>query len=186
MWGTPYNSHDTLVTNHHDGLIETIDVLLYPHECAAVIERADEHGWKRSAPSGGGHGRTGREDPRTNYFSVFSDDALAAVLWSRVKPHLKEDLAHIPFNTYLSTKTRGAEWRPVGVVEKMRIYRYEPGQQFPEHVDYKTGRNIVRGGKVRCGVTMACACLWCAVRLKCYHGRLSADLNHRSIDSRVS
>ena len=35
-----------------------------------IIERAEKKGWNKSSPSGGGHGRTGKEDPRTNKFCV--------------------------------------------------------------------------------------------------------------------
>lgn len=62
---------------------------------------------------------------------------------------MQPDLQHIPRNTYISSETKGEEWTPIGVMEKMRIYKYEPGQEFPEHVDYKSGRDVVRGGCVR-------------------------------------
>ena len=52
-------------------LIITLDGCLSADECDALVARANGKGWNRSAPSGGGHGRTGREDARTNEFCVF-------------------------------------------------------------------------------------------------------------------
>lgn len=131
----------------HGELLVTLDPLLRPDECAGLIARGDAAGWKKSSVSGGGHGRTGREDARTNEFCVLHDTQFAQLLWERVRAHVLPDLTHIPFNTYLNTETRGKEWSAVGVVDKLRLYKYSPGEEFPEHVDYKTGRDIVRGGK---------------------------------------
>jgi hypothetical protein len=125
-------------------LLVTLDNLLTHDECRALIHRADQRGWSTSPPGGGGNGRTGREDARTNDFAVLSDPELARLLWTRVAAFVPSDLSHIPFNTYLNSSTRGTEWTPVGVVDKMRFYKYPVGTAFPEHVDYKSGRDIVR------------------------------------------
>lgn len=125
-------------------LLVTLDGILSHGECKNLISKANDKGWKESSPSGGGNGRTGREDPRTNTFCVMHDQAFADVLWSRVSNFLPPDLSHIPYNTYLDTQEKGKEWKPVGVVDKLRFYKYEVGQEFPEHVDYKSGRDIVR------------------------------------------
>eukprot|EP01097_Dermamoeba_algensis_P011705 TRINITY_DN9189_c0_g1_i1.p1 TRINITY_DN9189_c0_g1~~TRINITY_DN9189_c0_g1_i1.p1 ORF type:complete len:268 (+),score=31.86 TRINITY_DN9189_c0_g1_i1:76-879(+) len=131
-------------SNLSDELLFTLTNVLSQEECRSIIDRANEKGWNKSSPSGGGHGRTGREDPRTNSFCVWNDQQLADKVWKRVKPFLQPDLTHIPFNTYLSAKTKGAEWKPVGVVDKIRVYKYEVGEAFPEHVDYKSGRDVMR------------------------------------------
>ena len=123
--------------------IFTLDNLLTKAECLEVIIRAVDHGWSQSCPSGGGHGRTGREDPRTSQFSVLYDSELANKLWERVKDHLPEDLTFLGENVYFNKTTKGVEWKPYSVYEKLRIYKYEPGQEFPEHIDYKVKRNIV-------------------------------------------
>lgn len=130
--------------NVHEELIVTLSQLVNAAECDALLARAEERGWNQSPPSGGGHGRTGTEDARTNKFCVLHDATIADELWTRVRRYLPPDLTHIPYNTYLNSSTRGAEWKPVGVVDKLRFYKYEVGDEFPEHVDYKSGRDVVR------------------------------------------
>ena len=139
-----WKKENTVVTDEFKNILVTIDTLMTSGECGQLIKQANTKGWNESAPSGGGNGRTGREDPRTNSFCVFYDQQLADTLWNRVKHFLPKDLSHIPYNPYLDIETKGTEWKPVGVVDKLRIYKYDAGQEFPEHVDYKSGRNVVR------------------------------------------
>ena len=61
----------------HQKQIYTIDNILNNQECKKIIDKANKKGWNDSSPSGGGHGRTGREDPRTNSFAVYHDKDLA-------------------------------------------------------------------------------------------------------------
>lgn len=46
--------------------ISRIPGFLRADECRKLIDLAESKGFQRSAPSGGGHGRTGREDARNN------------------------------------------------------------------------------------------------------------------------
>ena len=121
--------------------IITIDNILSREECQKIISACEEKGWNKSAPSGGGHGRTGREDPRTNSFCVLFDEKIANSIWEKVKNHLEPDLAFLGENVYFNSITKGAEWKPSFVYEKLRIYKYNPGDAFPEHIDYKVKRN---------------------------------------------
>ena len=119
----------------NDGVF-TIDGVLTPKETEQVKNRAIAKGWNDSSPSGGGHGRTGKEDPRTNSFSVYHDPKLAEELGKKVLGHLPEDLSFLGENVYFN-QDKGKEWRPAFIYDKMRIYKYEPGEEFPEHIDYK-------------------------------------------------
>lgn|SRR3990167_6483060 len=125
-------------------LLVTLDNFMNIEECNNLIRKAEAKGWSLSAPSPGGNGRTGKEEPRTNSFAVVYDNTLAVEIWNRIKQFIPPDLTHIPTNTYLHHDTKGAEWKPVGVVDKIRFYKYEVGQKFPEHVDYRSGRDITR------------------------------------------
>jgi len=127
----------------HGDSIFTLQNILTPEECLEVIKDATSHGWSESSPSGGGHGRTGREDPRTSQFSVIFKPDLAEKLWKKVLPHLPADLEYLGENVYFNQTTKGTEWKPHCVYDKMRIYKYQPGQNFPEHFDYKVKRSIV-------------------------------------------
>jgi hypothetical protein len=154
-----FEADQVVVTEELSQLLVTLDKILTPVECTQLIQRANTKGWKESPPSGGGNGRTGREAPRTNSFSVIHDQALADLLWNRIKPYVQEDLTYIPQNSYIDSTALGKEWYPVGVVDKIRFYKYEVGEEFPEHVDYKSGRNITRYEKDELKV-------WIHVKLK--------------------
>ena len=65
--------------------IYTVDGVLSQSQCTQIIKKAQSKGWNNSSPSGGGHGRTGKEDPRTNKFCVFYDDGLSQELWKIIQ-----------------------------------------------------------------------------------------------------
>lgn len=48
--------------------ISRVPRFLRPDECQKLINLAESTGFRQSAPSGGGHGRTGREDARNNSY----------------------------------------------------------------------------------------------------------------------
>lgn len=128
--------------NLWDNRLVTIDNVLNKNICSKLIELCEEKGWNKSSVSGGGHGRTGREDPRTNSFCVTFDDELASTLWKNVKDHLEPDLSFLGDNVYFNSSTKGTEWKPSFIYNKMRIYKYNPGEAFPEHIDYKVKRSV--------------------------------------------
>jgi len=107
---------------------------LSPTDCDSLVDLAEEFGFKKSPVTGGGHGRTGREDARTNSYTVIEDQQLADELWNRVKGVVPQDLCFLLTSPYF-TERGGTEWRPVGVVERLRFYRYEKGECYPEHMD---------------------------------------------------
>jgi hypothetical protein len=111
-----------------------IEEFLTPTECNSLVELAESSGFKKSPVSGGGHGRTGREDARTNSYTVIEDQKLADALWQRVKTVVPETLSFISSSPYF-TERGGQEWTPVGVVDRLRFYRYEKGESYPEHMD---------------------------------------------------
>ena len=127
--------------------IFTVDDFISTEQCTAIIDKCNTKGWNKSSPSGGGHGRTGNEDPRTNMFCVFHDTEMSSDLWDKIKSHLPEDLSFIPQNVYFNSITKGTEWKPSFVYDKMRVYKYEVGEVFPEHIDYKVKRSVIKSGK---------------------------------------
>lgn len=122
--------------------ILTIDNVLSKKVCIELIKKCEEKGWNNSSISGGGHGRTGKEDPRTNSFCILNDDNIAEMLFQQVKNYLEPDLSFLGDNVYFNTITKGSEWKPSFVYNKLRIYKYNEGDVFPEHIDYKVKRNI--------------------------------------------
>ena len=134
-------------TQLHNEQIFTLDGAISTTECKAIIDRANTKGWNTSSPSGGGHGRTGKEDPRTNKFCVFHDTEISERLYDTVRSSLPPDLTFIGQNVYFHSVTKGAEWTPKFAYDKLRVYKYEVGDSFPEHIDYKVKRTIFRDGR---------------------------------------
>jgi prolyl 4-hydroxylase len=123
-----------------------VDSFLTDKECRALIESAEKDGFKPSPLSGGGHGRTGREDARTNQFTVIPDHKLADTWFKRIRPFVPDDLTFIPSSPYFGEKG-GAEWKPVGLVERLRYYKYESGNEYPEHMDGSYTRKVIRNNQ---------------------------------------
>lgn len=62
---------DPIITVH-DKKLWIVPRFLRADECQRLIDLAERKGYQRSAPSGGGHGRTGREDARNNSYGILA------------------------------------------------------------------------------------------------------------------
>lgn len=108
------------VAVRHEPFIVTLPDALTPEECERHVREAESHGFD-DAPITVGPGRFRMATEVRNNTRVMRDDpALAALLWERVR-------AVVP-------PVVGA-WRAVGLNERLRWYRYEPGQYFRWHRD---------------------------------------------------
>jgi hypothetical protein len=92
--------------------------------------------------SGGGHGRTHREDARTNEYTVITDQSLADKLFKRVSPLLHQNLEWMEDNAYFTKGIGGREWSIVGCVDRLRFYKYKKDEEYPEHMDGSYSRTI--------------------------------------------
>ena len=108
-----------------------IDGLLTPAECRHWIETAEAAGF-RIAPISTGSGPEVVSVLRNNGRVMFDDRVLAEDLWCRLAPHVPESLP---------TTRRGHWWQALGLNERFRSYRYEPGQYFCWHQDGSFRRN---------------------------------------------
>jgi predicted 2-oxoglutarate/Fe(II)-dependent dioxygenase YbiX len=61
-----------------------------------------------------------RKDVRDNARVMIDDQALAASLWERARPFVQAEWFG---------------WHAVGLNERFRYYRYDPGQRFDRHTD---------------------------------------------------
>lgn len=106
----------------------TVDDFWSPAQCAAMIADAEARGFDE-APITTGRGAVMRKDIRNNERVMFEDRALAASLFEHVRAHVPVELPvrHAPPGT--------PSWRAVGLNERFRVYRYQPGQQFKPHFD---------------------------------------------------
>ena len=107
----------TLCTGKH--LIRTVDGVLSPTECGDLIAEGEANGFA-DAPITTATGFAMRPDVRNNTRYMTDDHALAARLWQRVA-------AHVPATI--------DGWRALGLNERFRFYRYDPGQYFRWHFD---------------------------------------------------
>jgi len=136
---TNLENQDMVTELCEERLLE-IPGFLSKDECLRLIKESETRGFKKSAPSGGGHGRTGREGARTSWFSVTHDQQFVDGIWKKVERYLPDDLSFLKQNTYFDSKTNGKEWKTAFVHDKLRVYKYEVGDSFPEHYDYKIKR----------------------------------------------
>ncbi len=105
--------------------IFTVDGVLGAEECRALVAQAEKVGFV-DAPITTSRGFVMDKDIRDNTRVMLDDRAHAEELFRRLSPFLP--------------KERG-EWRVVGLNERLRFYRYEPGQRFAWHYDGAFVRN---------------------------------------------
>lgn len=134
------NEKSNLFTAHIPGRIHSVKKLLDARECGKIIEKAEIKGFSPSPPSGGGHGQTPRTGARTSQFYVEDNEKFAGILWDRIKNFVPEDLKSIKQVPYMNSVTQGDEFKPIGVNEHLRVYKYEPGQYILKHDDYRMSR----------------------------------------------
>jgi len=127
--------------------VSRVERFLSASECRDLIEVATSSGFKKSPASGGGHGRTGREDARTNEYTVVADPELAGSLFDRVKDLLPQTLEWIPSSIYFD-REGGAAWQIAGVVDRLRFYKYNRYEEYPEHQDGAYKRDVSIEGQL--------------------------------------
>lgn len=113
----PYLDGDSL--DFSQPLAFTVDDVLTPAECAALIDRIESLG-PAAAPITTSAGFVMRPDIRNNERVMFDDPALAKDLFDRIATRVPSPLCDL---------------RPVGANERFRCYRYLPGQRFAPHYD---------------------------------------------------
>ena len=99
--------------------IFTVSEFFTPEECAAYIELTEEVGYA-AAPITTAFGPRHRPDIRNNTRVMIDDIERAEQLWDRAAAHVDD------WND---------DWRPIGLNERLRFYRYDIGQQFDWHYD---------------------------------------------------
>lgn len=100
-------------------LLWTVPTLLTADECQQFIARI-EAGRPTAAPITTSAGFVMRPDIRNNSRVILDDRRLAAALFERLAAHVPRSLLRM---------------HAVGVNERFRCYRYEPGQRFALHYD---------------------------------------------------
>lgn len=88
-------------------------------ECVRFIADSEQQGYE-GAPITTSFGPLLRQDVRNNDRIMIDDSALAANWFQRAEPFLPSRLG---------------EWKLLGLNERFRFYRYDPGQTFKRHYD---------------------------------------------------
>jgi prolyl 4-hydroxylase len=99
--------------------IATIDGVLNPEECGALITRVEAIGFD-VASINSRHGAVVDENVRNNDRVIVDDFGLAGDFWSRVDSVIPK------FHSARQVR---------GLNERIRFYRYKPGQSFKWHID---------------------------------------------------
>lgn len=92
---------------------------LAPEECDYYVTLSESAGFG-DAPISTMSGPVMRKDMRNNDRVMIDDPRIAATIWERLRLFMPE---------------RVQFWLPVGLNERWRFYRYDPGQQFAWHFD---------------------------------------------------
>lgn len=106
-----------LLTDRDDLFV--VHDFLTADECTAYIALSEEAGYG-DAPINALGGPVIRKDVRNNDRVMIDDVRLAEHLWQRLRPWFPEE---------------AGSWLPIGLNERFRFYRYDPGQQFDWHFD---------------------------------------------------
>jgi prolyl 4-hydroxylase len=90
-----------------------------PAECAEFIARSEQAGYEEATITTAA-GFVMNKNVRDNARLIVDDLDLADRLWERARPFVPPRLR---------------EWRALGLNERFRYYRYDPGQKFAPHYD---------------------------------------------------
>ncbi len=97
---------------------KVIESLFTPEECQALITVSEQMGFEASLVRTR-QGEIVDKNMRDNDRVVFDDTELRDFLWEKIQSEVPEIDG----------------WKPYGLNERLRYYRYKDGQQFKPHVD---------------------------------------------------
>ena len=103
-----------------DGDVFVVHDFLTPDECWHFIARGEAAGFGDAPINAGPARQVVRKDIRNNERVMIDDGQLARELWDRAQPLVPGRLGR---------------WAAVGLNERLRFYRYDPGQRFAWHRD---------------------------------------------------
>lgn len=100
--------------------IWVVENFFTPEECQEMIDFAEKLGFDEAPITIGFGVESIRKDVRNNSRVMVDDEELASQLWQRTKEHLPRVIS---------------QRKAVGLNERLRFYRYDPGQKFRYHFD---------------------------------------------------
>lgn len=124
--------------------------LLSPDECSSLIRRAEHEGFDHALI----HGPDGKEvlnqSVRNCGRCIIDDDELSNAIYQRIRDALRGTVWEKKLLTFTSRKQHVNDSRTataVGLNERMRFLKYEPGQFFAPHHDIRYVRGPEFGSR---------------------------------------
>lgn len=104
------------------GFLQIVHAVLTPEECTAIIEIAETQGFVRASIYTDAAGKEYFSEHRKSARCILDSPEFVRRLWPRIAPH-------VPPTGGTSAATC------VGLNERLRILRYDPGDEFKPHSD---------------------------------------------------
>ncbi|XP_064601868.1 uncharacterized protein LOC135467886 [Liolophura sinensis] len=98
-----------------------LDNVYTKQECDEYIKKTEEMGYEKALLNTGGDTQMLRTDVRNSYRCIWDSVEEGKKLWQRIQAYIPVDY------------TPG--WQPVGLNERLRFLRYDPGEYFKPHYD---------------------------------------------------
>jgi len=103
---------------------DTVSFALYEvfsdKECDELIKLSEDKGYEAALLNIGGGRQVYRPDVRNNDRCIIDDEALAEKFWQKIKDYIPQTIGNFDV---------------VGLNERLRFLRYDPGQSFQAHQD---------------------------------------------------
>eukprot|EP01032_Pedospumella_encystans_P011645 gene11645-13531_t len=117
--------------------------ILTPEECAHLIDLSERKGYGPALVNVGNNNQVRLEDTRNNERCMHDDPQLVEEIWQRVlfataqqDSSVHHSIVHVPWiNERNQRRNNGKIVQAVGLNERMRYLRYDPGTFFAPHYD---------------------------------------------------
>mmetsp|Transcript_46320 Transcript_46320/g.76645 ORF Transcript_46320/g.76645 Transcript_46320/m.76645 type:complete len:318 (-) Transcript_46320:335-1288(-) len=103
----------------------TVPYLLSETECMALIQLSEAQGYKQAQVNVGGGRQVTMTDVRRSCRCIIDSHDAVATLWQRLQQFMPREI--VP--------GIDRSWRPIGLNERLRFLRYDPGDYFRPHHD---------------------------------------------------
>ncbi|MEW6281556.1 MAG: 2OG-Fe(II) oxygenase [Candidatus Eremiobacterota bacterium] len=110
----------------HEGKVFVLHDFLSELDCRDQVALTEREGYTVAGLTVGPDRYVMNPEVRNNYRVIRDDPQFARQLWFRARPWVPEEIE---------------EWRVRGLNERLRYYRYDPGQRFAPHYDGKFTRH---------------------------------------------
>lgn len=129
--------------NGRDVFATVLHGVLTPQECNELIQRSEDKGYEKALVNIGRGRQMAMQDTRNSDRCIIDDPDFAEMLYQRMLAKIEEVEPRL-LHPILNWKTKGVE-HAVGLNERLRILRYDPGCYFKPHSDGSYRRGFEAG-----------------------------------------